>query len=47
MEEGLEHSYTKILENTNFIPKQTLASKLISMANFKEYMAQNSMPVNS
>lgn len=46
MEEGLEHSYTKILENTNFIPKQTLASKLISMANFKEYMAQNSMPVN-
>lgn len=47
MEEGLEHSYTQMLEKTNFIPKQTFTSKLLAMANFKEYLAQNSMPVNS
>jgi MinD-like ATPase involved in chromosome partitioning or flagellar assembly len=47
MEEGLEHSYTQLLENTNFIPKRTFTSKLLAMTNLKEYMVQNSIPVNS
>lgn len=45
-EENLECSYTKILEEINYIPKTTIISKILMMKNLKEFTAQNTTLVN-
>lgn len=45
-EENMEHSYLKILEEINYIPKSTIISKILMMKNLKEFAARNTTTVN-
>ena len=42
----MEHSYLKILEEINYIPKSTIISKILMMKNLKEFAARNTTTVN-